>query len=107
MVIATDKLIDEFYSKIKDKYPELSYEAIKKICKLPFYYVRKKMESNSFPLIHIKYLGKLLVYPGKVKAYIKGFNIKLSKRDISQEDYDTNTKPLKDYLIKNNEEIPD
>lgn len=106
MLLTTDRLIEEFYELNKEKYSNLSKDRIEKICKMPFYFIRSRMEDNSFPLIHIKYLGKFLVYPGKVKAYVKGFNKKLSNNNISVEDYDIQTKPLKDYLILNNEEVP-
>ncbi len=107
MLIPADKLVEEFYSLNKEKYPNLSQDKIEKICKLPFYFIKNNMEDNSFPLIHIKYLGKFLVYSGKVKAYIKGFNKKFKDGNISKENYDIQTKPLRDYLINNNEEIPE
>lgn len=107
MVISTDKLIQEFYNSIKEEYPELSYERVEKICKMPFYYIRNIIECSSFSILHIKYLGKFLVYPGKVKSYLKTYNTKLKNQIIDAQEYESKTKHLKQFLINNNEEIPD
>lgn len=101
MIITADKLVSDYYNQVKDKYPEISFERFEKICKLPFYYIRKKIGNMSFPLIHIKYLGKFLVYPGKVEAYLRGFKTKLDKKEMTKEEFDDSTKPLSDFLKKN------
>lgn len=107
MTLTADKLIEEFYETIKEQYPDLNYEKIEKICKLPFYYIKSLIESTSFPLIHIKFLGKFLVYPGKVQVLMRLMNRKLKEGKISKEEHQESVSDLQNYLIKNNEEVPE
>lgn len=106
MILTADKLVEEFYEGIKEQYPDLNYEKIEKICKLPFYYIKSLIEASSFPLIHIKFLGKFLVYPGKVQVLMRMINRRFKEGKISKEEYEESTNDLQNYLIKNNEEVP-
>lgn len=103
MIYTTDRLIEDYYTKVKDKYPDIEFDRFSKICKAPFYFIRKAMEDRTFPLIQIKYLGKFLVYPGKVKAILKSLKLSKEKGTMTPEDYETNTKDLITYLKENDE----
>lgn len=98
MIYTVDKSIKEYYTIAQAKHPDIPFEHFEKICKSPFYYIKKKMEDMSFPLIHIKYLGKFLVYSGKVKALLNSLNKAKDLGTIAPVEYEQSTIALKNYL---------
>jgi hypothetical protein len=58
----TDYDIREYFKRVGDQYPNLTLKDFEKICKSPFTFFRKQIESNNFPTILIKYLGKLIPF---------------------------------------------
>lgn len=97
MRIEPKDLIRDYYEEVKDQYG-ISFDQFNAICRAPFIYFRKMMESMTFPLIHIQYFGKFVVYPGAAKKLIKGFLVSLRNGKITQEEFDIRTKPLKDHI---------
>ena len=106
MILKTDTTLEEYYKEAKELYPELEFSEFEKICKNPFNYIKKVIDSDKFPMIHYMYFGKFMVYPGKVKAYIKRYQGDLESGKITQEEYELKTKKLEEYLIDNNEQVP-
>lgn len=101
MIYTTDKLIEDYYAQVKDKFPDIDFDRFARICKSPFYFIRKIMEDRTFPVIQIKYLGKFLVYPGKVKAVLRSLKLSKEKGTLTPEEYETNSKDLIKYLKDN------
>lgn len=97
MRIEPKDLIKDYFEEVKDQYG-ISFESFNAICRAPFIYFRKMMESMTFPLIHIQYFGKFVVYPGAAKKLIKGFQWMLDHGKFTQEEFDSRTKPLKDHI---------
>lgn len=71
MKLESQELVEEFYEKNKEKFPDLSFEQVKEICYAPFIMTRKEMESGSLATIRLKYFGTFLVYPKRVAATLK------------------------------------
>lgn len=105
MHLSTDKLIEEYYNSRKQEYPEINPDDFIRICKIPFEYIMNKMKSSLFPLIHIKYFGKFIVFPGKVRSYLRHCEKALDKGDMTKEEFEEETKPLKDFLTLEDEKI--
>lgn len=100
MAIENRDLIEEYFSQIKTKYPWLSLEECLTICRAPFLFFRKQMESPDFPLVHVKYFGKFVVWPGNAKKIIDLMGIFLRSGKITQQQFDDRTKDLKAYIEK-------
>jgi hypothetical protein len=98
MIEQTEKTIEDYFKTISNKYSTLSLSDVENICKAPFYYIRKCMEQNDFPTIHIKYLGKFLVYKGKAKQMLQYITESFNKGEISKVDFDKSASNLKKYL---------
>lgn len=98
MAIESRDLIEEYYKQVKDKYPSISFEKFVMICKAPFMFFRKAIESPDFPLVHVKYFGKFVVWPGNAKKIIDLMGIFLRSGRITQEQYDDRIKDLKVYV---------
>lgn len=103
MIYTVDKLIEDYHTQVKDKYPDIEFDRFTRICKSPFYFIRKVMEDKTFPVIQIKYLGKFLVYPGKVKAILRSLKLAKEKGTITPEDYETNSRDLIKFLKDHDE----
>lgn len=105
MYIKVDRLIREFHSSISEEYPNLSVEDVSNICKAPFMYLRDIVERGVMAVVHFKFLGKFLIYPGRVKGLIKSLNIQKEWGVIDEEKYNKRMKQLEDYLTLHHEEI--
>jgi hypothetical protein len=98
MAIESRDLIEEYYKTVKDKYPDLSFEKFAIICKAPFIFFKKAIESPDFPLIHVKYFCKFVVWPGNAKKIIELMKIFLRSGRLTQEQFDDRTRDLKAYV---------
>lgn len=58
LVRDTDDNIKDYYTQVKDKYPNLTLRDFEKICKAPFSFFRKAIESGNFQTIAVKFFGK-------------------------------------------------
>jgi len=70
MKIDNQILIQEYYKRVQEKYPHLTFDEVKLICVTPFTYTRQEMESGNLKTIRLKYLGTFLVYPKRVQGLI-------------------------------------
>lgn len=100
MALETKDLIQEYFEEVRSKYPDISFEKFSVICRAPFLFFRKMMERPDFPLIHVKYFGKFVVFPGNAKKIIDLMGAFLRRGVITQEQFDNRTKDLKAYIEK-------
>lgn len=98
MAIENKDLIEEYYKEVKDKYPTISFKEFVEVCRAPFLFFRKQMESSDFPLIHVQYFGKFVVWPGNAKKIIEMMKTFLRIGRITQEQFDNRTNDLKVYV---------
>jgi hypothetical protein len=105
MQIKSDRLIREFYQSISEEFPHLSLEDISNICTAPFIYLRHIVEKGIMTVVHFKYLGKFLIYPGRVKGLIKSLHIQRERGMIDEEKYNKKLKQLEEYLTLHYEEL--
>ena len=101
--------IREYYEQVKDQYPDIDFVRFRRVCKAPFEFIKSCIRDDSLPRIIIKYLGKLVVFPGKIRRLISDNQRAYDGKFISQEAFEKRDKYLKDYLKEiededNNEE---
>lgn len=92
------EIVAEFFEKHGAKYPELNLEQYTNICRAPFMFFKKMMESMDFPQINIKYFGKFVVWPGSVKGILERLQIMKQEGRLTQEQFDKKSVHLKGYL---------
>lgn len=92
------EIVAEFFERHGAKYPELNLEQYTNICRAPFLFFKKVMESMDFPQINIKYFGKFVVYLGSVKGILKYLKLMLEDGRLTQEQFDKKSVHLKGYL---------
>lgn len=71
MEINSERLIKDFYEKVKDKFPDIPYKDFRNICRSPFLFIRMCMALPNRPIIKVKYLGKFKVSSGVFLRLLK------------------------------------
>ena len=94
--------VDKFYNEVVVvKYPGISKEQCKEICRAPFTFLKKWILSDKFPTIRFKYFGifvpneRLLRYTRKLTEQEVNLG-KIPKEYL--EGFDKRTKDFFDYL---------
>lgn len=67
-------IVERFYDKIKEEYPELTLEDITKIVKNPFIFLRRQMAKPHLPTMRMKYWGIFRVKEGLLHKIEVKFN---------------------------------
>lgn len=94
----TKDLVSKYYKEIKQKYPNLTEEELKRIVSAPFTMVREDMENLELSTCRLKYLGTFTVYEGRAKHSLKNLDKAFSNGNITEEEYNRLKKNLDDYL---------
>lgn len=98
MILNNDELLEGFFQKIKEKYPNLTKEELKAIVDTPFSYAKKVMSSGSFETIHFKYLGKFKVYEKSVQGRLSSLEEAYKKGLVKEEHYKERKSTIKKYI---------
>lgn len=100
MKLESQELVEEFYEKNKDKFPDLSFEQVKEICYAPFIQTRRAIESGEFPTIRLKFFGTFVAYPKRVKAILVQYEKMFKEHKITPQNYFKKKEQLEKYLDK-------
>ena len=98
MKLDAEILLKQYYEKVKDNYPSVSYEEFKKICYSPFEFVKQEISSGELPVIRLKYFGTFLVYPKRAEGLLKKLENMYQYNKISEEKYLKYKKMIINYL---------
>lgn len=98
MKLSNQELIEEFFKRNKDKYPDITIEEMKKICFFPWVYAREHIESGELPVIRLKYFGSFQVYEGRARNMINKLRKRFKENKIEAEQYYKLEKMLEKYL---------
>lgn len=103
MKVENQQLIEEYYNRIKDKYPDLTLADVKAMCIGPFSYVRKEMESGNLHNVRLKYFGTFLVYPNRARIMLERMKIAFKELRLDSKFYFTK-KAMIDKFLNNLED---
>lgn len=87
-----------YYEQVREKYPDLSYEEFELICMNPGRFTKHLMVQDYLPIISIKYLGKIVVFPSKIKKIIASNKNFLEKGILPKEVLEERIAFYQDYL---------
>lgn len=99
MTKSVDKLIAEYYDRVKHKY-DLDLDNFSDICKAPFIFFRKMIEQPTLPIIKIKYFGKFLIYSNSAKRMIKNLEVMKDNNQIDEETFINSIANLKRHIYE-------
>lgn len=98
MRLENNILFNEFFEKMKDHFPEVSYNQMRDVVYGPWRFIKEVMESGSLATIRIKYFGTFTVYPRKAESELKKIEAMRKKGDVSEKEYLKLTTMIKKYL---------
>lgn len=87
MKLDTQELLNEFFEKEKDNFPNVSYDQFKNIVYGPWMHLKSIIEKGTLEEVRIKYFGNFLIYPKKVEAEEKKLEKKFEDKTISEKEY--------------------
>lgn len=82
-----ERIIKEYWAEVKDKYPDVSFEKFSEACKYPAIFIKNEIKSGKLKTIMIKWLGKFIVYPARLKRELNRKEIFFKKGIIPEEEY--------------------
>jgi hypothetical protein len=105
MKLFSHDLIEEYYEKVKQEYPDITLKQVEDICQAPFVEVRAGIESGLLPTIRLKFFGTFLAYPKRVAAILKGYEVQFKEHRITPAFYFKKKELLENYLKKHKNEM--
>lgn len=97
-VLEQDDSIRQYYEQIKDKYPDLTFDQIRDMCKASFWFIKTQIERDDLPIIMVKYFGKFRVTKAKIKEMIDKNIMQRMYERVTQEEYEARDLFLKQKL---------
>lgn len=94
-----ERIIKEYYEKVKHLYPNITFERFEETCKFPGYFIKFHMKSGKLPTIMVKYLGKFIVYPARVKCELESQRIFFEGKKITEEEYIERKDMMEKFLV--------
>lgn len=98
MKLHNEELIEEFYNKKKEEYPNLSLEQMKDICFGPWKFLKDEMESGELPTVRLKYFGTFQVYKGRAEFMLRNLKERFEANKITEKQYFKLKKMLEKFL---------
>ena len=98
MKLDNQQLMSEFYDKIQEGIPGVSFEQLKDICFGPWRFVKDEMESGNLTTIRLKYFGTFQVYQGRAENMLYNLDKRLETKKITTEYHEKYSVMIKTYL---------
>ena len=87
MILENQDLLNEFFEKNKDKYPDISYEQFKDIVFGPWRFLKQEMENGNLETVRLKYFGTFVVYPRKASSELEKLKKRFEEGTIVHKEY--------------------
>lgn len=94
------ELMEEFYSEIKEDYPDLDFETLKEVCFGPWRFVKDEMESGNLNGVRLKYFGVFQVYPGRARNMLHNNRKNFEKGILDKKKFEKLESMLTNYIKK-------
>lgn len=98
MRIETNQLVAGYFEKIKDKYPELSYDQVKEIVLYPWFFLKSNMENGTFENVRLKYFGEFSVPLCRAKRLLEEAKMRFSKQWLTPKQFFKMKSNLERYI---------
>lgn len=105
--MSPNDLIEKFYKTTRDKYPNLTLEQYKEICKSPFNLIKETMKEGKLEDIRLQYFGVFKVFPARVKGMKNIITTRLRMGKMSKPEFDGVNDMLTSYIGENSKKFKD
>jgi hypothetical protein len=103
MKFDNNSLMEEFHNTfIKERYPDITMEESKEICKGPWKYFLFNMESGNFLSIRFKYFGTFVVWPKRALMMLEKLRYRFKKQRIYPDKYERKKEAVLKFLENEN-----
>ena len=87
MLLNNTELLNEFFEKHKEDFPDVGYDQMKDIVFGPWRFLKKEMESGELSTIRLKYFGTFIVYPRKAQSELNKLKKRFEANNIVHKEY--------------------
>lgn len=87
MKLENQDLLNEFFEKERESFPQVSYDQYKDIVTGPWRHVHRTMTEGNLEEIRLKYFATFLVYPRKLEAETQNLEKRYKEGKITEKDY--------------------
>lgn len=103
MKLSNKEVIEEFYEKIKEDYPELTFKQVKDLCHSPWFYAHREIASDNLPDVRLKYFGVFRVYEGRARDMLPTIERRREEGILSKEKYEELKAMITKFLRRKDE----
>jgi hypothetical protein len=100
-MISSPELIEDFYEKYRDKYPEISLKEMKLITTAPFIMMKEVMMEGNLEDVRIQHMFVIRVSQARVIKHLKSLYQRKKKGNITQKVFDKHNKMLLAHIDNN------
>ena len=104
MKLTSEELLEDFYNKMKDVYPNITIEQAKDICYGPWKFLKQEMEYGELSEVRFKYFGTFQVYPNRAVHLLANLKERFRFNKIKKDEF-FRIKDMLDKLIKRNDKV--
>lgn len=97
-----NKIVEDYYDTIKDKYPELNFLQVQEMCYTPFRMLKELWKKSCLEEVRFKYFGTFRISNARLKAEYKYIGSELERGIITEEEYLTKKKDIELFFKQNN-----
>ncbi len=96
------ELLNEFFAKERETFPDISYDQVRDIVAGPWRHLHKVMTDGELEEVRIKYFGNFTIYPKKVEAEAAKLELRFKSGTVSEKDYIRIKEMIKKYQDEQN-----
>lgn len=101
-----ERIIKEYWEKVKHLYPTVPFDKFSEACKYPAIFIKNVIKSGTLKTIMVKWMGKFIVYPARLKRELNRKEIFFSKGIIPEENLLDYREKYEVFMEKYKEESP-
>jgi len=98
MILKNDVLQEEFFQKMKLKYPDLQKKECVDAVNTSWVFLRKTMESGTLETVRLKYFGTFQVYKGRATRMLINLKTRYDQGKVSAKQYNKLTRMLNKFI---------
>ena len=106
-IIKSSDVLEDFIAENPELCRGLSYEDVRDICYTPYNVLRKEMSKGDLKTVNIKYVGKFIVYPGKVAGILRHMTERFKLNKVEHKHYFKQKELVENYFKRINYEEGD
>jgi len=97
-IVKSSKILEDFIDENPELCRGLKYEDVRDICYTPYNVLRKEMSKGDLKSVSIKYVGKFIVYTGKVAGILRHLTKRFKLNKVEHKSYFKQKELIENYF---------